>query len=61
MNESVTITLERYNEYLFYKEKFELLEKTRVYLSEILNDENFDIEDYLHKKIYSIYAKLCKE
>lgn len=59
MNESVTISLDRYNEYLFYKDKFQLLENTIKDLSEVLEDEKFDIENSLHNKVYKIYEKLC--
>lgn len=59
MNEYVQITLDRYNEYLFYKEKYDLLLDTHNSLIKILEDENFDFNNPLHKKIYDIYAKLC--
>lgn len=59
MNESVIISLERYNEYLFYKGKYELLEETRKDLGKVLNDEKFNLKNPLHCKIYDIYAKLC--
>lgn len=59
MNESVTISLDRYNEYLFYKEKYKLLEETRKALGEILNDKDFNFENPLHNDICDIYAKLC--
>lgn len=59
MNEHVQITLDRYNEYLLYKKKYDLLIDTHNALIEILEDENFDFEDSLHKKIYKIYEKLC--
>ncbi len=50
MNESVTISLDRYNEYLLYKEKYNLLIETHNSLIEVLEDENFNIENPLHKK-----------
>lgn len=59
MNESVTISLNRYNEYLLYKEKYDLLIEKHNSLIEVLEDENFDIENPLHYKIYKIYEKLC--
>lgn len=59
MSESVTISLERYNEYLLYKEKYDLLINTHNALIEVLEDENFDLENPLHNKIYKIYEKLC--
>lgn len=59
MNESVTISLDRYNEYLFYKEKYNLLIETQKSLADVLEAKNFDIENPLHYKIYKIYEKLC--
>ncbi len=59
MNESVTISLDRYNEFLLYKEKYDLLIETHNSLIEVLEDENFDLENPLHNKIYKIYEKLC--
>lgn len=59
MNEYVQITLDRYNEYLLYKEKYDLLLDTHNSLIEVLEDENFDFTNPLHKKVYDIYAKLC--
>lgn len=59
MNESVTISLERYNEFLLYKEKYDLLIETHNSLIDVLEDENFDFNNPLHKKIYKIYEKLC--
>lgn len=59
MGEHVTISLERYNEYLLYKEKYDLLIETHNSLIDVLEDENFDLENPLHNKIYKIYEKLC--
>lgn len=59
MNEYVQITLNRYNEYLLYKEKYDLLNDTHNALIKVLEDKDFDIENPLHEKIYKIYEKLC--
>lgn len=59
MSECVIISLDRYNEFLLYKEKYDLLIETHNSLIEVLEDEKFDLENPLHKKIYKIYEKLC--
>lgn len=59
MNELVQISLDRYNDYLFYKERYNLLEDIHNSLIEIIEDKNFDLGNPLHEKIYKIYAKSC--
>ena len=61
MNEYVQITLDRYNKYLLYKEKYDLLIDTHNALIEVLEDENFDIKNKLHEKVYKIYEKIVLE
>lgn len=59
MNEYVQISLDRYNDYLLYKKKYDLLVDTHNELIEIINDEDFDFDNPIHKKVYKMYERLC--
>ena len=61
MVESVTISLEHYKELEFYKEPYELYQDIRKDLVKILEDETFNIDNPLEKKIYALYEKLVSK
>ena len=61
MVESVTISLEHYKELEFYKRQHELYQDARKDLVKILEDETFNIDNPLEKKIYALYEKLVSK
>lgn len=61
MVESVTITLEHYEELKYYEKQFEVLKEVREDLIKILNDEAFTIENEIDKKIYNVYEKIVRK
>lgn len=61
MVESVTISLEHYKELEFYKKQHELYQDIRKDLVKILEDETFNIDNPLEKKIYALYEKLVSK
>ena len=61
MTESVTISLEHYEELKYYEKQFNLLKEVREDLIKILNDKNFDIENEIDKRIYNIYEKIVRK
>ena len=61
MVESVTISLEHYKELEFYKRQHELYQDIRKDLVKILEDETFNIDNPLEKKIYALYEKLVSK
>lgn len=61
MGEHVQISLDRYNDYLYYKEKFDSLIDVYNELVKIVGDEEFDLDNKIHSKIFEIYERLCNE
>lgn len=61
MPESVTISLEHYEELKYYEKQFKVLKEVREDLIKILNDESFTIENEIDKKIYNIYEKIVRK
>ena len=61
MSEHVQISLDRYNDFLYYKEKFDVLVNVYNELIKIIDNEDFDIDNHIHNKIYKIYERLCNE
>ena len=61
MAESVTISLEHYEELKYYEKQFKVLKEVREDLIKILNDETFTIEDEINKKIYNVYEKIVRK
>lgn len=61
MVESVTISLEHYKELEFYKKQHEFYQNIRKDLVKILEDETFNIDNPLEKKIYALYEKLVSK
>lgn len=60
-NEHVQISLDRYHDFLDDNKKANLLYEIKKDLIEIIDDENFELEDPIHSKIFDIYARLCNE
>lgn len=61
MEEKVIIALDRYNDLLDDNRKANLLYDIKKQLIEILDYEEFDIDNEIHNKIFKIYSKLCEE
>ena len=61
MTESVTISLEHYEELKYYEKQFNVLKEVREDLIKILNNKNFDIENEIDKRIYNIYQKIVRK
>lgn len=58
MNESVTISLEHYEELKAYKKQYEIYQDVKKDLVKILEDKTFTMDSPLEKKIFDLYAKL---
>ena len=61
MNESVTISLEHYEELKAYKEQYEIYQDVRKDLVKIIEDKTFTMDNPLEKKIFDLYAKLVSK
>lgn len=61
MNESVTISLEHYEELKAYKKQYEIYQDVRKDLVKILEDKTFTMDNPLEKKIFDLYAKLVSK
>ena len=61
MNESVTITLEHYEELKAYKKQYEIFQDIRKDLVEILEDKTFTLDSPIEKKIFDLYSKLVSK
>ena len=61
MEEYVKISLERYDDFLEDNRKANLLYGVKKELIEIVDDENFVLNNDIHSKIFKIYEKLCNE
>ena len=61
MNESVTISLEHYEELKAYKKQYEIYQDVREDLVKILEDKTFTMNSPLEKKIFDLYAKLASK
>lgn len=61
MNESVTISLEHYEELKAYKKQYEIYQDVREDLVKILEDKTFTMDNPLEKKIFDLYAKLVSK
>lgn len=61
MNESVTISLEHYEELKAYKEQYEIYQDVKKDLVRILEDKTFNMDNLLEKKIFDLYARLVSK
>ena len=61
MNESVTITLEHYEELKAYKKQYEIYQDVIKDLVKIIEDKTFTMDNPLEKKIFDLYAKLVSK
>ena len=61
MEEYVKISLERYDDFLEDNRKANLLYEVKKELIEIVDDENFVLNNNINSKIFKIYEKLCNE
>ncbi len=56
--ETVTISLEKYDEFLFYKKKYENMISMKRDIERLINQPSFDSKDCFHRQIYKIYETL---
>ena len=61
MNESVTISLEHYEELKAYKKQYEIYQDARKDLVKIIEDETFTLDNPIEKKIFDLYSKLVNK
>ena len=61
MNESVTISLEHYEELKVYKKQYEIYQDVRKDLVKILEDKTFTLDNPIEKKIFDLYSKLVNK
>lgn len=61
MNESVTISLEHYEELKAYKKQYEIYQDIRKDLVKIIEDKTFTLDNPIEKKIFDLYAKLVSK
>lgn len=61
MNESVTISLEHYEELKAYKKQYEIYQDVIKDLVKIIEDKTFTLDNPLEKKIFDLYAKLVSK
>lgn len=61
MTESVTITLEHYEELKGYEKQDKIYQDIRKDLIKILEDKTFTMDSPLEKKIFELYAKLVNK
>ena len=61
MNESVTISLEHYEELKAYEKQYEIYQDVRKDLVKILEDKTFTMNSPLEKKIFDLYTKLVSK
>ena len=61
MNESVTISLEHYEEFKAYKKQYEIYQDVIKDLVKIIEDKNFTLDNPIEKKIFDLYSKLVNK
>lgn len=61
MNESVTISLEHYEELKAYKKQYEIYQDARKDLVKIIEDKTFTLDNPIEKKIFDLYSKLVNK
>ena len=61
MEEYVKISLDRYDDFLEDNRRVNLLYEVKKKLIEIVDDDDFVVDNKIHSKIFDIYAKLCNE
>lgn len=61
MNESVTISLEHYEELKAYKKQYEIYQDVRKDLVKILEDKTFTMDSPIERKIFNLYSKLVSK
>ena len=61
MNESVTISLEHYEELKAYKKQYEIYQDAREDLVKIIEDKTFTLDNPIEKKIFDLYLKLVNK
>ena len=61
MNESVTISLEHYEELKDYKKQYEIYQDVRKDLVKILEDKTFTMDSPIERKIFNLYSKLVSK
>lgn len=60
IEEYVKISLDRYNEFLENNKKVELLDYLYRKIRDIVDDNSFNIDIKIDKKIFEIYERICK-
>lgn len=61
MNESVTISLEHYEELKAYKKQYEIYQDVIKDLVKIIEDKTFTLDNPIEKKIFDLYSKLVNK
>lgn len=61
MNESVTISLEHYEELKAYKKQYEIYQDVIKDLVKIIEDKTFTLDNPIKKKIFDLYSKLVNK
>ena len=61
MNESVTISLEHYEELKAYKKQYEIYQNVKKDLVKIIEDKTFTLDNPIEKKIFDLYSKLVNK
>ena len=61
MNESVTISLEHYEELKAYKKQYEIYQDAIKDLVKIIEDKTFTLDNPIEKKIFDLYSKLVNK
>lgn len=61
MNESVTISLEHYEELKAYKKQYEIYQDVIKDLVKIIEDKTFTLDNPIEKEIFDLYSKLVNK
>ena len=61
MNESVTISLEHYEELKAYKKQYEIYQDVIKDSVKIIEDKTFTLDNPIEKKIFDLYTKLVSK
>jgi hypothetical protein len=61
MEEYVKISLDRYNDFLDDNRKANLLYEIKKNLTNLIDTDDFDTNDYICTEIFKMYERLCNE
>lgn len=61
MEEKVIISLDRYNAFLVYKKRSDYLDDFYNEIREIVDEDDFDINKTVDKRIYDLYKKMINK